>query len=316
MISPWSPPAWMKNTKNLRGGELEKKYYSAYALYLQKILSHIEDQGLSIKNMTILNEPLIGEARESWSFPQSFMSVEDQKDFVSNYLKPLLVKKKLTTEILAHDHNWDNADEVVKEIQNKNSKYSKSVGGVAYHCYGGDLESLKTSIHKHPNVAAFNTECSGTFGGGSMDGDFQWWLQTQSLDSIREGVSGSLGWNLCLDQNGGPHNGGCSTCRGLLTIDHDQQKNKIIKNPEYYAFAQTSRYVKPGAHVIESSDSHKDGLENVAFENPDGSIVLVIRNSGDQKKVSQINYDGCNMGATEIPPHGATSLIISQSLKY
>jgi len=84
-----------------------------------------------------------------------------------------------------------------------------------------------------------------------------------------------LFWNLALDENDGPHLGGCKDCRGVVTID--SRSGAVTRNVEYYALAHASRFVLPGARRIASSET-TEGLANVAFRNPDGSIALLVAN--------------------------------------
>ncbi len=45
-------------------------------------------------------------------------------------------------------------------------------------------------------------------------------------------------WNLALNEESGPQNGGCSNCRGVLTINNDET---ITKNEEYYSIGHFSQ---------------------------------------------------------------------------
>src|SRR3546814_12609251 len=87
-------------------------------------------------------------------------------------------------------------------------------------------------------------------------------------------------WNLVLDGNPGPHLGGCGNGRGLVTLD--TATGELIREPEYYAFAHASRFVRPGAVRIssESGKGDEEALEHVAFRQA-GSVelVLIVRKS-------------------------------------
>jgi glucosylceramidase len=84
-------------------------------------------------------------------------------------------------------------------------------------------------------------------------------------------------WNLALDENHGPHTGGCGDCRGLVTID--SRTGAVTRNEEYYAFAHASRFVRPGARRI-MSGTFVDSLESVAFQNSDdGTYALIVLNA-------------------------------------
>jgi glucosylceramidase len=84
-------------------------------------------------------------------------------------------------------------------------------------------------------------------------------------------------WNLALNEDHGPHLGGCNDCRGVVTID--SATGHVTRNEEYYALAHASRFVRPGAHRI-ASPTGIAGIENVAFKNvDDGTHVLIAVNT-------------------------------------
>jgi glucosylceramidase len=90
-------------------------------------------------------------------------------------------------------------------------------------------------------------------------------------------------WNLALDQNYGPQNNGCGDCRGVVTIGNPG--GQIGKNEEFYSIGHFSKFVRPGAKRI--SSTQPQGLSNVdlvAFQNPDGSKALVVCNYGNDSK--------------------------------
>ena len=82
-------------------------------------------------------------------------------------------------------------------------------------------------------------------------------------------------WNLVLDSENGPYNGGCPNCTGLITVDGNQLEYEI----DYYIMGHFSRFVDPGAIRIGVNNSMND-IESVSFRNPDGSHVLVAVNTG------------------------------------
>ena len=58
LVSPWSPPAFMKDNNEMNhGGKLLKKYYSLWANYFVKFIKEYTDLGLNIDSLTIQNEP-------------------------------------------------------------------------------------------------------------------------------------------------------------------------------------------------------------------------------------------------------------------
>jgi len=84
-------------------------------------------------------------------------------------------------------------------------------------------------------------------------------------------------WNLALDENRGPHLGGCGNCRGVVTID--SKTGKYNREVDYYALAHASKFVEPGARRIASIGGDST-LVHVAFVNPDAEKVLLVLNAG------------------------------------
>jgi glucosylceramidase len=94
-------------------------------------------------------------------------------------------------------------------------------------------------------------------------------------------------WNLALDENHGPHAGGCTDCRGVVTID--SATGAVTRNLEYYVLGHASRFVRPGAHRIESTTGVR-GLESVAFRNvDDGSLAMIVLNGARRQRAFSVN---------------------------
>jgi glucosylceramidase len=62
----------------------------------------------------------------------------------------------------------------------------------------------------------------------------------------------------------------------MVTI-HSQTK-ELTRSGQYWAFAHFSRFVKRGARLVESTGG--GDVVHAAFQNPDGTRVLVLANSG------------------------------------
>lgn len=310
MASPWSAPAWMKSTGVLDGGVLLPEYYASYAAYLVKALEAFAAAGVPIDNFSALNEPLIGSAATHWGYPQMYMSETEMDKFLTGYLDPLLDRERqagrLSVKLLLHDHNWNNASYVGGLLDDPT--IASETAGVAFHCYRGTPADMFSAMASHPGVPIFNTECTNMLAAGENNGDFEWWLANESLDVTRGGAVGALGWNLCLDDHGGPQNpGGCAGCRGMVTIHQD---HSVTFNEEFEALAQVSRFVRRGAVRIGSTDSSVQGVVNSAFENPDGQIALIMRNSESAPLSVQVN-DRDHGFSTQVllPAGGAAGLV-------
>jgi glucosylceramidase len=160
------------------------------------------------------------------------------------------------------------------------------VSGVAWHCYAGDV-GVQAKLHERfPGKDTWFTECSGGGWAPDWSKNLQFFTRTLVIGTTRGWARGVLLWNLALDENSGPYQGGCKNCRGVVTID--SRTGKVTRNVEYYALAHASTFVRPGAHRIASSNETGD-IANVAFRNPDGSIALVVANGAAAARAFSVN---------------------------
>ena len=270
MGSPWSAPAWMKDNDNLNGGSLLPTYFDAFANYHVKFAQAYQAAGVPIDTLTPQNEPM----HETPGYPTMYMEAAHQATFVRNHLGPAIDAAGLDTEIIILDHNWNLANYALTILNDPATK--PYVGGTAFHCYSGDPADQSIVHDSHPDMGVWFTECSG--GGWATDfGDNMTWnLQNLVIGNMRNWGKSLLLWNLALDENDGPQNGGCSNCRGVVTIDSG---GAVTYNEEYYILGHASKFVDPGAYRIESTGFITGEPENVAFHNPDGSIVLIVHSA-------------------------------------
>jgi glucosylceramidase len=103
-VSPWSPPAFMKDSKNmLQGGKLLPEYRDAWALYYTKFIKAYEAEGMPIWGLTIQNEPMATQRWESCIY-----TAEEERDFLKNHLGPTMEREGLgDKKIIVWDHNRD-----------------------------------------------------------------------------------------------------------------------------------------------------------------------------------------------------------------
>ena len=108
-----------------------------------------------------------------------------------------------------------------------------------------------------------------------------------------------VNWNLALDPAGGPHNGGCDTCTGVVTVGPGQT---VTENAEYYTLGHLARFVRPGAVRIASTSFGTTGwngqIMDAAFRNRDGSTALVVHNENDDPRSFAVAQGGSSFEYT------------------
>lgn len=276
MASPWSAPAWMKSGRSLVQGTLSEAHYDVYARYLLKYVDAYAAEGIPLFALTLQNEP----SYEPKDYPGMRLGAPARAALIGRHLGPMLEKRGQGPIILDWDHNWDKPEEPLAVLADP--VVARYVGGVAWHCYGGRIEAQSLVQARHPDKDVYLTECSGGDWEPVKSGGLTLQARGLVVNGTRNWARGVLLWNLALDENNGPHTGGCSTCRGLVTID--SATGEVSRTDDYYALAHASRFVRPGAYRIGSS-AGGDGLDNVAFLNADdGSVVLLVVNSDPQAR--------------------------------
>ncbi|HYQ69221.1 discoidin domain-containing protein [Actinophytocola sp.] len=305
MATPWSPPAWMKTTGSLVGGRLidDPAVYDAYARYLVRFVQAYRAAGVPVDFLSVQNEP---QNRTPDAYPGTDMPVAQQLKVIAA-LGPMLHRASPRTRILAYDHNWathpndvantppGSSPETDYPYEILRDRASHWIAGTAYHCYYGD-PSAQTALHDaFPDKGIWFTECSGSHGPTDPpDKIFRdtlvWHARTVAIGTTRNWARSAVNWNIALDATGGPHNGGCGTCTGLVTVGPD---GSVTTGAEYYTIGHLSKFVKPGARRIASTSFGTTGwngqIMDVAFRNPDGSTALVVHNENDDPRTFAVD---------------------------
>jgi glucosylceramidase len=268
IAAPWSAPAWMKTNGSLHGGRLRDEAFEVYAAYLRRFVEAYAAEGVDTYALTMINEP-----HHEAGYPSMRMDVSDRQRFVGQHLGPALHGAGLGTRILLWDHNWSEVNSPIEVLRDPD--IARYVSGVAFHCYAGDVAAQSVMKNAFPELDIYFTECSGGGWAPDFGSNLQWNVRNLVIGATRHWSKSVLLWNLALDPAGGPKNGGCQDCRGVVTID--PSSGRVAYNEEYYALAHVARFVRPGAWRI-ASDTFRGDVESVAFRNPDGSTVLVVLN--------------------------------------
>ena len=296
-ISPWSPPAFMKDNKNmLHGGKLLPEFRQAWANYYVKYINALEKEGLPVWGLTIQNEPMAKQIWESCIF-----TAEEERDFLKNYLGPTLQKAGLgNKKITVWDHNRDLLVQRANTILDDPAA-NKYVWGIGFHWYeswsGGDqmYDNVAKVYEQYPTKNLMFTEgCVEKFDAAK----YQLWKNGQRygksmINDFNNGTVAWTDWNILLDQNGGP-NHVKNFC--FAPLHADTTTGELIYTPSYYFIGHFSKFIEKGAKRV-SSASSRSQLLTTSFINQDGKVVTVVMNQSNLK----INYFLCvGTTATEV----------------
>jgi glucosylceramidase len=263
--SAWSAPAWMKSPATLIGGNLQSQYIPTLATYYRRAVQAYTAQGIAIHAMTLQNEPLFNPP----DYPGMLVSA-DQERQLAKALRTELTNNGLGTKIWAFDHNFSDGVSYTQGVigtgTSHNDAYS-AVDGIAFHDYGGDPSTMATVKATYPEKDVMMTERS-VWGTAGADRIVQYFRNSATLYE---------GWVSMLDQNRTPERWSGSPDPTML-IQSASSPDTFWKLPDYNMIAQFSKFVQPGAKRVATGYGSTGTVTNVAFVNPDNSLVTVAVN--------------------------------------
>ncbi|MCW3088970.1 MAG: glycosyl hydrolase [Ferruginibacter sp.] len=308
-VSPWSPPAWMKdNNDMLHGGKLKAEFYQPWANYYAKFINAYEKEGIPVWGMSVQNEPMATQRWESCVY-----TAEDERDFLKKYLGPTMEKEGLgDKKIIVWDHNRDLMFQRADVIFN-DPDAAKYAWGMGFHWYeswsgGEDVYNNVARVHEAwPEKNLMFTEgCAEKF----IPEQIRSWALGERygrsmINDFNNGTVGWTDWNILLDEQGGP-NHAKNFC--FAPVHANTKTGELIYTSAYYYIGQFSKFIRPGAKRI-SSVASRSHLLTTAFLNTDGKIAVVVMNTGN--KTSPVNLWIRNKAAeTIILPHSIVTMVL------
>ncbi|MCP4640512.1 MAG: hypothetical protein GY851_08770 [bacterium] len=271
IASAWSPPGWMTTNNKIGGGRIRPEFFDAYARYMARFVKAYEAEGIPILSVTPQNEPDYNPP----SYPTCGWKGEQQRDFIRDHLGPVFEREGIGAEIWCWDHNFNLLD--FPRAVLRDEKAAAYCDGTAFHFYEGKPEDMTTLHEEFPEKPIYFTEGS-TFGARGA---------TTIIAILRNWARSYNAWVTIIDQdrqpNPGPHS--CSPTCIILNTDDLSLEYRF----DYYMYGQFMKFIQPGAVRVASTDCEQR-FANVAFKNPDGSIVLVAANADAEPRTFAVAY--------------------------
>ncbi|KAI6212645.1 Glucosylceramidase [Aphelenchoides besseyi] len=313
--TPWSGPAWMKDTGEIKGpgrlkGPFNQVYYLAYARYIIKFFKEYLKQGIKFYAMTIQNEPETG-IIDNWPVQTMYFSWEMERDFVNLRLGPMMKNNWVTKDIklLGGDGfrnvTMDAAIAIYNINDDKNAVPGDYIDGLAVHWYNMKTPySILKDVHfLRPNKMILATEACNSFSFLEQIPFYGRWMSGELychdiIQNLRNWVVGWTDWNIHLNTIGGPNYVGNFVDSAILvnvTETWESQRSRqndptspptyhteFYKQTSYYALAHFSKFIPSNSTIIDLNidgfNEENDDLEGVAALTPDNKIVLVLHN--------------------------------------
>ena len=135
---------------------------------------------------------------------------------------------------------------------------------------------------------------------------------------LNHGFGSFTGWNLMLDETGGP-NIGPYFCGGLVTLN--SQSGEITYSGQYKAFNAISRFMDKGAVIYSTALEGNDigmfrypakdvAMTSAAFRNPDGKLVYILTNPDKSSKKQVQLFEGDTWWYVELLPDTVSTIVV------
>ena len=295
IASPWSPPGWMKTNNSMVGGSLQPQYNDIYAKYLYKFLVAYKNEEIPIYAITVQNEPgWTGNPPDTIKTPCTDMSAEQEAAIIKKLKGYIDDDQNIDTNILAYD--WNFHDITHPQIVLSDQKARDSVYGVAFHSYDWedhDEDNIIELYGLYPNLKMFHTE-RAEWGTDGMN---------RIVKMFRHQISTYVGWVTMLDNDiiddGNEDEQFPGTPTPPSFICDASESNNYWTTPTYYLKQQFSKFIQPGAVRIYSNVGAFQ-LSNVAFLNPDNTVVVIVVNQSTNPQEFRVRT-GSKQFKTTIP---------------
>ena len=299
-----SPPYWMTNSGSVSGASgggnnLNTSYVSAFADYLTTVVQHYHDAwGITFRTLEAFNEPAsgywhFGGNQEGCGFDPSY------ENYVAKAVGASLANKSMGyTTLSASDET--SIDQAITTLATMDSTSLAYMSQINTHTYSGskraELASAVAATGKRLSMSEIgNGDGTGlsTAAGILLDLNVmraKSWVYWQAVDS-------ASGWGFLNNALDGSTNYGYQV------------------NEKYYAFANFSRFIRPGYQIVSMSDSNSvaayDGrgtvvIVTVSQSNTDQAVTYALNNFGTGPwQIAQYRTSGTENLAS-LPSFGVT----------
>ncbi len=308
--SPWTPPAWMKKNRFYAEAEaiagwkpngirpdqvghegqdffiLEPRYIEAYARYFAKFIKAYRAEGISVSMVMPQNE-----FNSAQNFPSCTWTPQGLIQFI-RALGPQM--HSLGIDIFFGTLERGNPALF-------GAVYADPVAGAFLLGVGvqwAGKNALAGLQKRYPDLSLFGSEqeCG--------DGTNTWSYSGYCWDLLKayfhSGVCGYMYWNIALEQ-GGKSTWGWSQ-NSLVLVDPSTSTYRFT--PDYYLLKHLTHFVDVGSGFLPLTGTCDNAL---AFRNPDGRVVLLLRNELPHAQFVQMQI-GMEAFAVELAPDSISTV--------
>lgn len=289
---------------------MRDEFVECYVRYTIKFIQAYAEHGIKISAITPQNEP----ENHHWGRMAACVWNPETEAKYIRLLREKLDEEGLDVKIWMWDHNFRGTARVLWALDSIDD-LKKNCDGVAYHHYKGDIEETAVVREKYPELKLHFTE-AGPRLFDNYDNDWcKWGIMISK--ALRCGYSSFNGWNLMLDEMGGP-NIGPFYCGGL--VFRHSVTGELSYSGQYLAMKHIVPYItkaskiyplitsNPGRNSMFQFPKKTEPVEGFMIDNGDGKPTFVMVNYNKEK--TQINFYACGkLWYAELMPDSISTII-------
>ncbi|KAK4157891.1 putative glucosylceramidase 4 [Chaetomidium leptoderma] len=275
----WSAPGYMKtNNRDTNGGSLcgvpgascsSGDWRQAYANYLVAYVKFYGAAGVNVTHLGFLNEP---------DYSSSYASMQANGNQAADFIKvlhPTLEAAGLASQVgvtCCDSMSWSNQVGMVNQIRSSGAEgLLKAVTSHTYTSGAGGPMNSRAPVWMSEQCD-LNGQWSTAWYSNGGAGDGLTWANNIYSAVVSNNISGFVYWEGVQWPNP-------NTNEKLIRVDNTTNTYQVAKR--LWAFANWSRYVRPGAVRVGASSSGGggNGVRTAAFRNEDGTVAVIAISS-------------------------------------
>ena len=312
--SPWTPPSWMKRNhfyaeaksfpgmgfkdNGIRPDQIghegedmfiqEPRYFEAYARYFGRFIDAYKAEGIHVGMVMPQNE-----FNSAQNFPSCTWTAEGLARFLHS-----LVPEMRKRDVEVFFGTLERGNPKLLETVMADKAVAEHIKGVGVQWAG---KNALSALHREfPELAIYQSEqeCGDGKNAWSYT-SYCWQLMKHYL---RSGASGYMYWNISNDLSGSSSWGWKQNA--LVSVDTAAKTYRY--NHDYYLLKHLTHFVDVGARTLDVSGTCDDAL---GFVNPDGSVVMMMRNELAHAQLVQVQAQGRTF-TIELQPDSVATLAV------
>ncbi|EXM37522.1 glucuronoxylanase [Ruminococcus albus SY3] len=266
--SPWEPPASLAENGSAYGGKLHlpKRNYGAYAQHLNDFGKYMKQNGVDLYAVSVQNEPDYAKEWTAWT-------PDETTDFIANYGNQITSTKLMSPESFQYGA-YNNGKDYYSKILN-NSKAYANCDIFGTHFYGTPRSKMDFPALENCGKQLWMTE---VYVPDSNVDSNKWPDNLKQAVSIHDsmvvgGMQAYVVWPLR---------------RNYSILREDTHK----MSKRGYAFAQYSKFVRPGDVRIDITEQPASNVFVSAYKNNKNQVTIVAINNSNSGYSQQFSLNG------------------------